>query len=263
MSSTAPRSSRQPCANGPPRNAPEMKQRPAADRFDARRLGEEVGERGIEPVRQHHERADAGLADRVDDGLRPSTSTPSGFSSRSVLPAARPRDREVGLRGGRDRDRDRVAHVEERVEVVEAGACSCRAELLRVRGGARPHPGHAGLRPGGEHRAGHHPRPRARADEADRQGLRHGPTLPLRRMSDRSTEASEAAQPRGHRRHGAGARPGDAACGRHDRRRLGQGAGRRGVELERGHAVQHAARPAGQAGQGRACATPAASRSSS
>src|SRR4029450_10629345 len=36
----------------------------------------------------------------------------------------------------------------------------------------------------------------------------------------------------------------DAAGRRHDGRRLGQAADRRGIELERGYAVQHAARPA-------------------
>ena len=56
---------------------------------------------------------------------------------------------------------------------------------------------------------------------------------------------------------------GDAPCGRHDRRRLGQGPGRRGVELERSHAVQHAARSAGQALRRKASAPRAASRWSS
>ena len=49
-------------------------------------------------------------------------------------------------------------------------------------------------------------------------------------------DGHEAAEPRGDRRDGAGPGPGDAAGRRHDRRRLGQGAGRRRVELERGHA---------------------------
>ena len=67
----------------------------------------------------------------------------------------------------------------------------------------------------------------------------------LRRMTDMKPMSHEVT-----RRDGARPGPGDAAGGRDDRRRLGQGAGRRRVELERGHALQHAARPARQAGQG-------------
>ena len=81
--------------------------------------------------------------------------------------------------------------------------------------------------------------------------------------TSRMSQPDEAPVLRGHRRLRAGPGPGHAAGRRHDRRRLGQAPGRRGVVVERGHALQHAARPAGQAVQGGRARRPAASRSSS
>ena len=64
-------------------------------------------------------------------------------------------------------------------------------------------------------------------------------------------KSHEAAERRGNRRFRAGPGPGHAPGHWYDRRGLGQTADRGGVIVERGHAVQPAARPAGQAGQGR------------
>ena len=69
-----------------------------------------------------------------------------------------------------------------------------------------------------------------------------------------------------HRRHrgtGEGPGPGHAAGHRDDRRRLGQAPGRRGLELERGHPLQHAPGPPGRACQAGRAGGRGLSRSSS
>ena len=96
-------------------------------------------------------------------------------------------------------------------------------------------------------------RPRVRDRRCPDIGLQ-GPGLPPvacghgRRRGSRQHQAPE---PRGDGLPPPGRGTGDAPGHRHDRRRLGQAAGRRGLVVERGHPVQPPARPAGQAVQGR------------
>ena len=128
--------------------------RPPADRFDARGLGHEGGERGIEPVRQHHERADAGFADRVDDRLRAVDIVAQRLFEQQRLARARPRaigERRVARPGSPRSRRPRTRRTARRGRRTR-GPATLAPSSPRVRRRARPDPGHAGLRSGREHR---------------------------------------------------------------------------------------------------------------
>ena len=187
MSSTAPRSRRQPCANGPPRNAPEMKQPGRRSGSMRAASARKSASAGIEAVREHHERPDAGLVDRVDDRAarrrrRRPAAFPGGGSCRRAPRGRRARVARPGSPRSRPRRTCRTARRDRRTRA----RCSAAPSSCACARGARPDAGDAGLRPGREHRPGHHAGPRTGADQADSQGLGHGPTLPLRPCLTRS-----------------------------------------------------------------------------
>ena len=217
-----------------------------AERLDVVDGGDEVVERRIESVRQHDERSMPAACTASAIVSAPATSSASGFSSSRPFRRARRAPRIRAARRARQRSRRR-----------HRWRATPRRSRTRARRAAPRAPLHAS--PVRDHTPVTHVcGPAASTGPVTVRAHGPAPMSPTFRGVVIETnctllahERHEAAQPRSHRRHGARARPGDAAGHRHDRRRLGQGAGRRGVELERGDAVQHAARPARQAGQGR------------
>ena len=169
----------------PPFEAPAVRERPAeerardearppADRLDVRGLGDEAASAGIEAVREHHQRADAGLADGVDDRLRAVDVLAQRLLEQQGL--ARPRGRATassGCAAGVTTIATASQASNSASRSSNAGHVQRRAELRRVRRGARPDTGDAGLRSGREDRSGHHAGPRTRADQANCQGLGH------------------------------------------------------------------------------------------
>ena len=135
--------------------------------------GREIVVGGVEPVREHDERADAGAAHRVGDRLRARDIGPERLLEQERLAGTRGAYRQRRLRLGRHRDRDRVARVEHCVDVGERLHSELLGKLLRVGGGARPHAADRRLRPGREHRPCDHARPRSRADDPDIEGSGH------------------------------------------------------------------------------------------
>ena len=121
-----------------------------------------------EAVGEHHHRADARVGDRRGDPLGPATSSASGFSSSSALPARAARTARSGWTVGRHRDRDRVARVEQRVERRRtSGRRARRASACGRRLGARPHAGEPRLRARRRASARDVARPRPRARQPD------------------------------------------------------------------------------------------------
>ncbi len=118
-----------------------MKQpRPPSALEPGRRLGEAL-QAGVEAVREHHEGADTRALDGVDDALRAREVVGERLLEQHRFPGRGGAHREVGLRVGRDRDRDRVAHREQPVHVGERLDAEGRSRLVRVRRRARPHAG--------------------------------------------------------------------------------------------------------------------------
>ena len=139
-SSTAPCSRRQPPANAPPRNAPEMKHArpPCASNVVGigEKLAHDVGESVGEQHRPNRRRwpATASAMRR-----RPATSSASGFSSSTALPAFAGTDREFGLCTGATASATASHRVEELVEGREAWLTPWRRPTRPHASGVRDH----------------------------------------------------------------------------------------------------------------------------
>ncbi len=130
----------------------------------------------MESVAEHDQGRDAGFADGVGDAPRAVDVERERLLEHERLAGVGGPHGEVGLRDRGDLDRDRIARVEQRIDVVERAHTERAGGVGRVRRCARPHADETGLRTGRERRTDHVARPASRADEPDAQCVvrRHG-----------------------------------------------------------------------------------------